>query len=146
MLEKKRSVHAKVLPHLERNNKKLHLPLDHVSADRLSLRFRLALERTLQGQADLAAMQCLLEVTLLTSFLGEDGFSLIKEQITDNAEVALYQILGSPTPHQNFVLTAKALEDLTIIVNEHDRQLREIRLEVLLKATARLEKLVQSGK
>ena len=91
-------------------------------------------------------MQCLLEVTLLTSFLGEDGFSLIKEQITDDAEVALYQILGSATPDQNFVLTAKALKDLTIIVNEHDRQLREIRLEVLLKATARLEKLVQSGK
>jgi len=146
MLDSKKTTLAKSYPRLERNNKKLHLPLDHALADRLCLRFRLALEAAIQGRADLTTTQCLLEVTLLTSFVGEDGFSLIDEQITDDAETALYQSLERATNTRNIVLNAKTLENLTIIVNEHDRQLRELRLEVLLKASARLERLIQSGK
>ncbi len=64
---KRSTLYSYTLPN--RSSKTLHLPLDKTLADKLSLRFRLALEGARQGRADVAAAHCLLEVTLLTGFL-----------------------------------------------------------------------------
>jgi len=40
----------------------------------------------------------------------------------------------------------QTLHNLTIVVNEHDRQLRELRLIALSKAVVRLEQLLKRGK
>lgn len=128
-----------------RSSKTLHLPLDKTLADKLSLRFRLALESARQGRADVPAAHCLLEVTLLTGFLKEDGHSAIEQAIIDHAELSLYEILEGKRIVEGCECDEKTLHDLTIVVNEHDRQLRELRLMEFSKAVARLEQLLKRG-
>lgn len=136
---KRNTLHSYTLPN--RSNKTLHLPLDRPLADKLSLRFRLALESARQGRADVAAAHCLLEVTLLTGFLKEDGHSLIEQTVIDYAELSLYEILENKQIDDACEFDEQTLQNLIIIVNEHDRQLRELRLMALSKAVSRLEQL-----
>jgi len=101
----------------------------------------LALESARQGRADVAAAHCLLEVTLLTGFLKEDGHSLIEQTVIDYAELSLYEILENKQIDDACEFDEQTLQNLIIIVNEHDRQLRELRLMALSKAVSRLEQL-----
>jgi hypothetical protein len=140
---KRNTLYSFTLPN--RSSKALQLPLDEMLADKLSLRFRLALEGARQGRADLAAAHCLLEVTLLTGFLKEDGHSTIEQGVIDHAELALYKILEDKQIDDACQFDEQTLHNLTIVVNEHDRQLRELRLIALSKAVARLEQLLKCG-
>lgn len=140
---KRSMLYSYTLPN--RSSKTLHLPLDKMLADKLSLRFRLALEDARQGRADVAAAHCLLEVTLLTGFLKEDGHSTIEQAVIDHAELSLYEILEDKRFDDPCEFDDQTLHDLTIVVNEHERQLRELRLTALYKAVARLEQLLKRG-
>jgi len=140
---KRSTLYSYTLPN--RSSKTLHLPLDKTLADKLSLRFRLALEGARQGRADVAAAHCLLEVTLLTGFLKEDGHSTIELAVIDQAELSLYEILEDKRIDDACQFDEQTLHNLTIVVNEHDRQLRELRLMALSKAVARLEQLLKRG-
>ncbi len=128
-----------------RSSKTLHLPLDKMLADRLSLRFRLALEGARQGRADVAAAHCLLEITLLTGFLKEDGYSTIEQAVIDHAELSLYEVLENKQIDESCYFDEQTLHNLTIVVNEHDRQLRELRLIALSKAVGRLNSLLNAA-
>ena len=140
---KRSTLYSYTLPN--RSSKTLHLPLDKTLADKLSLRFRLALEGARQGRADVAAAHCLLEVTLLTGFLKEDGHSTIELAVIDQAELSLYEILENKRLDDVCEFDEQTLHNLTIVVNEHDRQLRELRLIALSKAVVRLEQLLKRG-
>jgi len=140
---KRSTLYSFTLPN--RSSKALQLPLDEMLANKLSLRFRLALEGARQGRADLAAANCLLEVTLLTGFLKEDGHSTIEQGVIDHAELSLYEILQDKRIDDACQFDEQTLHNLTIVVNEHDRQLRELRLMALSKAVARLEQLLKRG-
>jgi len=140
---KRSTLYSYTLPN--RSSKTLHLPLDKTLADKLSLRFRLALEGARQGRADVAAAHCLLEVTLLTGFLKEDGHSTIELAVIDQAELSLYEILEDKRLDDACEFDEQTLHNLTIVVNEHDRQLRELRLIALSKAVVRLEQLLKRG-
>jgi len=141
---KRSTLYSYTLPN--RSSKTLHLPLDKTLADKLSLRFRLALEGARQGRADVAAAHCLLEVKLLTGFLKEDGHSTIELAVIDQAELSLYEILEDKRLDDACEFDEQTLHNLTIVVNEHDRQLRELRLIALSKAVVRLEQLLKRGK
>jgi 2C-methyl-D-erythritol 2,4-cyclodiphosphate synthase len=121
-----------------RQNGLLYMPLDTASANQISLRFRTALEMARTGRADSSTAQCLAQATLLTGFVSDAGFGQIDSDTCGDAETGLVALIERGHRSGDWTFSADLLESLTAVVNEHDRQLLEVRMCAIIEATDRL--------
>jgi len=113
-------------------------------ADAMSLQFRIALENVRQRRSGRREATCLTQVVLLTSFLTEKGHGEIDLSNIRAVENDVLAILDHGEATGEWEFPQAMLDPLTAIVNEHDRQLREVRLAAIAAATERLDRLLAS--
>jgi len=109
----------------------------------MMLHIRMALECVRAGQADQSLVYCMARVAWLTSLIGEAGHSLLDTPFFDSALESLSAVLETGKETGTWQFPSQLVDDLKIIVNEYDRQLRETRLEIVADAVDRLELLLE---
>jgi len=106
----------------------------------------MALEALRHGNGDVSAVRCLVQVTILADFLGEAGYGTIDQDTLRRTEDGLALMLQRGKETADWTIREPLVDDLTRVVNEHDRQLREARLLAIVEATDRLERWIRSCK
>lgn len=114
--------------------------MDRATADQVSLRFHMAFEAIRQGRADGPSLQCMAQVALLTSFITDAGYGQLDEAVLAACEDGLRRLVNTAPAHDELKFDEDLLSNLALVINEHDRQLREVRLQVLVEASELLEK------
>jgi len=128
-----------------RQNKALYLPLDPASVDRMAIRFRIALESIRQGRCDAVAAHCMVEIVFLTRHISEAGYGLISPTVFDDTEDALCAVFRLYQATGKWTLELLLIDQLTDVINEHERQLRETRLQIIVNATTHLNRLIETS-
>jgi hypothetical protein len=128
-----------------RHNKALYLPLDRASVDQMAIGFRIALESIRQGRGETIAARCMVQVVLLTSYVSDAGYGFISSAALDEAEDLLFDVFGAYNTTGKWIFEPSLIDKLTAIVNEHERQLRETRLQIIVGATRQLNRLLESS-
>lgn len=123
-------------------SKRYLLPMPRQDADGLCLQTRLALEAARSGRAATREMTVLAQAVLLTSFLTESGHGLLPLSWVHHVEKAVLAVLDTGKNTGDWNVDEAIIESLTVIVNEHDRQLREVRFSEVVAATERLDKMI----
>ena len=121
--------------------KALFLPMAREAVDSMMLQIRLALEVIRAGQADRQSANCLAQALVLTGFITEAGHGVLDSTFLRNVEEALNEVLTTGAETGVWRFTPQLADDLRIVVNEHDLQLRETRLDVIFHASDRLDLL-----
>ncbi|MCC8397590.1 hypothetical protein LJ656_34140 [Paraburkholderia sp. MMS20-SJTR3] len=121
----------------------MFLPLSRESVDGMMLHIRMALERIRAGEADQSLVYCMARVAWLTGLIAEAGHGLLDTPFLNRALESVRAILETGRETGSWHISPHLVEDLKIIVNEYDRQLRETRLEVIANAVGRLDLLLQ---
>ena len=136
---------SKRLSTASRQKKALFLPLDVVSANELSLQFRLALESIRRGRGDKITMNRIASVVLLTRFLTEAGHGQLDNGVLADVEKQVSAALNRGRETGEWNCSDELAELLTIVVNEHDRQLRQTKLRDVVEASERLDRLIKAA-
>jgi hypothetical protein len=110
----------------------------------LCLQSRLALEAVRGQRAARQEAIILAQTVLLTSFLTESGHGLLDLSFVRQVEEAVLAILDVGKKSGEWDFGEWLVESLTTVVNEHDRQLREVRFGHIVVATERLDRMVAS--
>jgi hypothetical protein len=112
-------------------------------ASDLVLRSRLVLERVRSGYIDRNLANHLAQVSILSRFVTRNGHGELPAEAFDAIEAQLARlVLDFDQTGQWATLSESLLSDLTAIVNEYDRILGTVRLELLAKASAHLHRLM----
>jgi hypothetical protein len=77
---------------------------------------------------------------LLTGYLTAAGHGELKVSFLDNVQGALLALLDRGRDTGNWRVSEPLVDDLTVVVNEHDRQLLETRLQAIVEASERLNR------
>jgi hypothetical protein len=140
-----KKVKARKMPsaaHTQRS-KMLYLPMPRADVDALMLPSRIALEMALRGRANASAARRLASLVILTRLLTEAGHGQLDIDALRDAETTLAEVFATGNQSDRWSFPEGASEALRQIVNEHERQLCETRLEAIAKASARLDTLVE---
>lgn len=124
-------------------SKSLYLPLPRADVDTLMLPFHIALEMMRSGCANEATARRLASLVLLVRFLTEAGHGQLDMKDLRNAERSLAEIFDIGHQSDMWSFSEPATDTLRQIVNEHERQLFETRLEAIAAASARLDALIE---
>ncbi|WP_061178539.1 hypothetical protein [Caballeronia pedi] len=108
-------------------------------ADALALQYRLILEAVRCQRAERRDAVSMAHVVLFTLFLTEAGHGLLDAAYLRKVEGELAGVLKHGEATGEWGFPSSLIEPLTIIVNEHDRQLHEVRLAEIAAATRRLD-------
>jgi hypothetical protein len=125
-------------------SKRLLLPMPRHDADALSLPPRIALESARGGRAGSHETTVLAHTVLLTSFLTEAGHGVLDLSFVRQAEEAVLAIIDAGKASGDWHFSEAIIESLTTVVNEYDRQMREVRFGQVLAATRRLDRMIAS--
>ena len=128
--------------HAQRS-KMLYLPMPRADVDALMLPSRIALEMALRGRANASATRRLASLVILTRLLTEAGHGQLDVDHLRHAETTLAEVFAAGHQSDRWSFSEPASEALRQIVNEHERQLLETRLEAVAAASARLDSLVE---
>lgn len=126
-----------------RRSKVLYMPMPRADADALMLRSHIALEVVRIGRANAASVKRLATVVTLTRFLTEAGFGHLGMEALSAAENALAGAFAIAGETDVWSFSKADVGVLTLVVNEHDRQLVETQLSVIVAAGARLDRLIR---
>jgi hypothetical protein len=141
-VSKKRKTSQKSARH---QTKRFLLPMPRDDADRLSLQSRIALEAVRSRCAGIQEATVIVQTVLLTSFLTEAGHGLLHLDDVRETERSVLKALDFGKETGEWVFDDVLIEALTSIVNEHDRQLREVRFGEVFEATTRLDRMVTAA-
>jgi hypothetical protein len=108
-------------------------------ADALALQYRLAFEAVKHHRGGRREAVALAHVVLFTLFLTEAGHGLLDLSTIREAETGLARVLNDGESTGQWQFPEALIQLLKPIVNEHDRQLREVRLSEIASATKRLD-------
>jgi hypothetical protein len=125
--------------------KRFLLPMPRDEADRLSLQSRVALEAVRSQRAGVQETTVIAQTVLLASFLTEAGHGLLDLDDVRKTERSVLKVLDVGTETGDWVFNDALIDALTSIVNEHDRQLREVRFGEVFEATTRLDRMVTAA-
>jgi hypothetical protein len=125
--------------------KRFLLPMPRDEADRLSLQSRVALEAVRSQRAGVQETTVIAQTVLLASFLTEAGHGLLDLDDVRKTERSVLKVLDVGTEPGEWVFNDALIDALTSIVNEHDRQLREVRFGEVFEATTRLDRMVTAA-
>jgi hypothetical protein len=127
-----------------RHKKVLYLPLDRDSVAQVAVQVRMALEVARVGQGNAATLRCLAQAVALTGLIAAAGYGELADETLCATEAALCSVLASGNL-SGWGLDARELSTTTDVINEHDRQLRETRLDVVVRAFAKIERRLSAG-
>lgn len=128
------------------NSKRFLLPMPRSESDALCLQSRLALEAVRGGRAARHETNVLAQTVLMTSFLTEAGHGLLDLSFVRQVGEAVLAILDAGKITDEWIFNETTIESLITIVNEHDRQLREVRFGEVHKATQRLDRMIAAAR
>lgn len=126
--------------HATAPSKTLQLPMPRSRASDVVLRARLALVRFRHGDVDRPLVMRLARVCRVTRCIAEDGYCMLAQQVIEEAERGLaLLLLDFDQAGQWAARSPELLGQLTAVVNEYDRILATVRLEVIARASDHLE-------
>ncbi len=109
----------------------------------LALRARIALERLRSGEADRSLVNLLSQI-IITSFITRAGHGQLDIAEIEPVERRLGEVLSQADRTGVWNVPESLTDGLTAVVNEYDRVLSVTRMEIVLKASDYLGKLVGS--
>ncbi len=131
---------------LSRHRKALFLPMDLRSVAQLMLPTRLALEVFRSGYAEPQSAFGLMQCTVLTRLITQAGFGLLEEEWLEGTEADLLRVITRQQETGGWEFEAELIDRLVQVVNEHDRQLRETRLQVVVEASEAFDRMGRSNR
>jgi hypothetical protein len=108
------------------------LPLPQRDAQTIILQYRLALEAIRRDEASRTDAQCIAQAVLLTRLLTEVGYGKLDASVIRDTEEDVLAMLDLGASSGFWRYPATGFARLTQVVNEHDRQLREVNLSALI--------------
>jgi hypothetical protein len=112
-------------------------------ASDLILRTRLFLERALRGDIDRGLINHFAQVCILSRYVARTGYARLPAEQFDAVETELAQALIDFDKTGIWrALPDRLLADLKGVVNEYDRMLGAVRLEIFVKASDYLDQLM----
>ncbi|WP_321958119.1 hypothetical protein [Paraburkholderia bannensis] len=119
------------------------LPMGRSRASYLILRTRLFLERALRGDIDRGLINHFDQVCILSRYVTRAGYAKLPAEHFDTVETELAQALIDFDKAGIWAeLPDKLLAGLRSVVNEYDRMLGVVRLEIFAKASDYLDHLM----
>ncbi|MDR5748978.1 transcriptional regulator fis family protein [Caballeronia sp. LZ029] len=125
-----------------RRSKTYLLPMSPPQAHVTALPIRSALETVRCNQAGRRAVLILAHTALLTNYLSEAGFGSLNLRFVYRVKAELLAVLDRGKVTGDWTISKVLLEQITAVVDEHERQLREVRCMAVADATKRLERLI----
>ena len=108
----------------------------------LVLRARIALERLRSGETDRALINLVSQVVIIASFITRAGHGKLGIEDIERVERALGEVLVGADRSGVWNVPESLIEGLTAVVNEYDRQLCVTRMEIVVRASDHLGKIV----
>jgi hypothetical protein len=127
------------------NSKTQFLPMPQRDSDAMCLQSRLAFEGMRGQRATSREVKTVAQAVLLTSFMTEAGHGLLDLSFVKEVEREVLALLDRGKATGDWTVPETLLEPLPSVINEHDRQLREVRLGVVKAAVERLERMIVSA-
>ena len=111
-------------------------------ASDLALRARIALERLRHGEADRSLLNLVSQITIIASFITRAGHGKLNIADIERVERGIGEVLLEADRTGIWNVSESLIEGLTAVVNEYDRQLCVTRMEIVVRASDHLGKLV----
>ncbi|WP_277188626.1 hypothetical protein [Caballeronia sp. BR00000012568055] len=146
--DSKAKARAKTKPGLAkrvRHKKALFLPLDTAAANRISLRSWTALQRARDGDADNEAALALAHAAMVAARVAEQGFGEVDGPAMAKAKSGLADLIDRGCASCDWRFSAELLDALVPVLDEHCRQLRQVRMLALVEANEWLEARLEKG-
>jgi hypothetical protein len=129
---------AAARPMRNRTAKLYWLPMPKRDSDSVILQYRLALEAVRTGRAGKLEIQVLAHAVLLTGMLTELGYGKLDAALIREVEIDVVAMLEHGANTGEWRVPPQRLPCLMEIINEHDRQMREVHLAALVACNERL--------
>jgi hypothetical protein len=113
------------------------------SAAEICLPVRLALEAVRRQSATSREANQMAQVVLLTTLITKSGHGLLALDYLAETEAALSNFLANSKLSGDWTFPSDLIVRLTIVVNEHDRQIRECRLSTIVDASNAIERMMR---
>ncbi|WP_156992250.1 hypothetical protein [Paraburkholderia oxyphila] len=111
----------------------------------LILRTRLNLERLRSGETDRPQINHLLQICFITAFVTRAGYGQLAIELFGRVERELGELLVEFDEAQRYACRDTLVEAITQVVNEYDRMLGAVRLEIFARASDHLERLMAAA-
>jgi hypothetical protein len=108
----------------------------------LVLRARIALERLRNGEADRPLINLVLQVAIIAGFITRAGHGKLDIGEIVRVERDLGDVVNEADRTGIWSVPGSLIESLTAVINEYDRQLCVTRMEIIVRASDHLGKLV----
>ncbi|PVX85689.1 hypothetical protein C7402_103266 [Paraburkholderia unamae] len=108
----------------------------------LALRARIAVERLRNGEADRPLLNLVSQIIIIASFITRAGHGELDIGEIERVERDLDEVLNDADRIGVWTVPQSLIEGLTAVVNEYDRQLCVTRMEIVVRASDHLGKLV----
>jgi hypothetical protein len=128
-----------------RAEKAYWLPIPRRDAQTIILQYRLALENIRRDRASQVEAQCIAQAVLLTRLLSEIGYGKLDASVIRDTEEDVLAMLDLGASAGIWRYPATGITRLTQVVNEHDRQLREVNLSALIACNERLRGFIETA-
>jgi hypothetical protein len=120
----------------------LFLPMPRSESLDLALRARIALERVRNGEADRPLINLVSQVVIIARFITRAGHGKLDIEEIERVEHGLGAVLTEADRTGVWNVPESLIEGLIAVVNEYDRLLCVTRMEIFIRASDYLEKLV----
>ncbi|WP_321938404.1 hypothetical protein [Paraburkholderia sp. J8-2] len=124
------------------HSKSLFLPMPRNESSDLALRARIALERLRKGEADRALINLVSQVVIIASFITRAGHGQLDIAEIEHVERGLAEVLSEAGRTGVWNVPESLVAELCAVINEYDRQLCVTRMEIVVRASDHLGKLV----
>ncbi|MEM5300025.1 hypothetical protein VSR82_37985 [Burkholderia sp. JPY481] len=137
--KKHRSLHQ---PSAAAHSRALSLPMPRKEASDLVLRARIALERLRSGEVNRSLINLVLQITVIASFIARAGYGKLDINVLESVKRGLEDIVVDADNTGTWNFPEGLTDDLTAVINEYDRQLCVTRMEIVVRASDHLDRLV----
>jgi hypothetical protein len=124
------------------HSKALLLPMPRKEVSDLVLRARIALERLRNGEAARSLINLVRQITIITTFITRAGHGKLEVEVLENVRRGLQDSLVEADTTGKWHVPETLINGLTAVTNEYDRQLCVTRMEIVVRASDHLERLV----
>lgn len=128
-----------------RNDKARFLPMPRAMADELVLPVRLAPELIRKGHPDRTSACGMANALLMVGFLAESGHARLDSDFLGRIEQCLLDAFDFDAGAEKVGFDAELIEALTKIVNEYDRLMCKTRLQAIVEANEKFQRLGRSA-
>lgn len=125
-----------------RQKKQLYLPLKQDDADHLCLQARLSFEAMRQGRGDRAAALNMASIALMCETIAAAGHGLLSLSLIEAARRGAFDALDEGVRSGVWQFSDVLVDELTHVINEYDRQMRETRLHAIIAASEKVERFL----